>query len=91
MIDGETLDFNVSVSNGNIKCPTGKSIFAVNLPFKLFCATVTNADTGSLKFPHTLFETYLDHMPAKFEPNRMVGNVESFSFLTKTRVFKNHF
>ena len=32
---------------GNIKCPIGKSIFLVNLPLKLFCATVANADAGS--------------------------------------------
>ena len=50
---GETLDSHVSVSNGNIKCPIGKSIFAVNLPLKLFRATVTNADIRSLKSLHT--------------------------------------
>ena len=39
---------NVSISNGNIKYPRGKSIFAVNLPLQLFPATVANADIGSL-------------------------------------------
>ena len=47
---GETLDFNVSISNGNIKYQIGKSIFGVNL--KLFPATVANADIRSLKFFH---------------------------------------
>ena len=47
---------NVSISNGNIKYPIGKSIFAVNLPLKLFPATVANADIGSLKSLHTLFD-----------------------------------
>ena len=42
-----------SIDNGNIKCPIGKSIFAVNLPIRLFRATVANADTGSLKSLHT--------------------------------------
>ena len=46
---------NVSVSNGNTKCPIGKSIFAVNLTLKLFRATVANSDTGSLKSLHALF------------------------------------
>ena len=52
----KTLD--ISVSNGklvtrygNIKCPIGgktnKDNFAVNLPLKLFRATITNADTAS--------------------------------------------
>ena len=44
---------NVSISNGNIKCPIGKSIFTVNLPLKLFRGTVANADIGSLKSLHT--------------------------------------
>ena len=43
----------VNMSNGNIKCPIVKSIFAVNLPLKLFRATVAPADIGSLKSLHT--------------------------------------
>ena len=62
----------VGVSNGIIKCPIGKSFFTVNLPSKFFRATVENADSGSFKFLHTLFGTYLDHMLAKFEQNPMV-------------------
>ena len=31
---------NVSISNGNIKCPIGKLSFAANLPLKLFRATI---------------------------------------------------
>ena len=52
--------------------PFGKSIFAENLPLQTFRATVANVDTESLKSRHTLFDTYLDHMMAKFEPNRFV-------------------
>ena len=37
----------------NIKYPIGKSIFAVNLPVKLFPTTVAYADIGSLKSLHT--------------------------------------
>ena len=82
---------NVSISHGNIKHPIGKSIFAVNLPFKLFPATVANADIGSLKSLHTLFDKYLDHMLAKFEQNYMVQPTRNFELFDKKRVFKNHF
>ena len=74
---------NVSVSNGNLICPIGKSIFAVNMPLKLFRANVTNANTESLKSLHTFFDTYLDYMLAKFEPNRIVRNIQNLSFWTK--------
>ena len=49
---------NVSISNGNIKCPIGKAIFAVNLPLKLSPATVAHTDNGSLKSLHTLFYVF---------------------------------
>ena len=47
---------NASISNGNIKYLSGKSVFAVNFPLKLFRATVANADIGSLNLKplHTL-------------------------------------
>ena len=85
------LTFNVSMSNGNIKCPIEKSIFALNLPLNLFRATVTNADTWSFKSFHTLFDTNLDHTLAKFEPNHMIGNVKISSFLTKNEGFLKPF
>ena len=69
---------NVSISNDNINCPIGKSTFAVNFPLNIFRATGVNADNGSLKSLHTLFDTCLDHMLAKFEPNHMVQNVQNF-------------
>ena len=62
---------DVNVNNGNIKCPVGNSIFAENLPLKLFRATVANADSESLKSLRTLFDKYLDQILAKFEPNRL--------------------
>ena len=68
----EILD---NISNGNIKGPVGKSIFAENLPLQLFRATIANADTENLKSLHTLFDTYLDHMLAKFKLNCIVRNV----------------
>ena len=54
--------------------PDRKISFAVNLPFKLFRATVANADTGSLKS----FHMYLDYILVKFEANLMVHNVQNF-------------
>ena len=54
--------FNVSISNGNIKCPIGKSIFAVNLPLNLFRATVANTVIGSLRSLHKFLTKYLYHM-----------------------------
>ena len=60
------LTSNVSISDGNIKYLIGKSIFAVNLPLKLFRATVANADIGSVKSLHTFLKKYLYPMLVKF-------------------------
>ena len=43
-----------------------------------FYVTVADADIGSLKSLHTLFDKYLDHMLVKFEQNRMVQTVQNF-------------
>ena len=59
----DRLKFPMSASA--MKYPIGKSIFAVNLPLKLFRATVANADIGSLKdyryhdFPNPEFSYFL--------------------------------
>ena len=71
---------NVSVVNGNLNYLIRKSIFAVNFPLKLFPATVANANTESLKSLYTLFDSYLDYMLAKFEPNRIFRNVQKMNF-----------
>ena len=47
---------------------------------------VANADTGSLKSVHSLFDTYLDHMLAKFESNSIVRNVSNFELFDKKKV-----
>ena len=44
---------------------------AVNFPLKLSRATVANADPGSLKSLHTLFDTYSDNILGNFESNRL--------------------
>ena len=64
-----------------------KSIFTVNLSLKLYSATIANADIESLKFVHTSFDTYSDHMLAKYEANRMAQSVQNFEFFVKKRRF----
>ena len=75
--------FNVSISNGNIKHPSEKSIFAVNLPLKRLPATVANTDIGSLKSLHTLFDKYLDHMLGNFEQSCMVQIIRNLELFDK--------
>ena len=41
---------------------------------------ITDADFGSLKSLHTLFDKYLDHMLVKFEHNRIIRNEKILSF-----------
>ena len=82
---------DVIVSNGNLKGPVGKSVFAENLPLQLFHATVANAETERLKSLNTLFDTYLGHMLAKFEPNRNVRNVPNFELFDENSIFLKPF
>ena len=84
---GETLDFQpVSLRNGNIKYPIGKSFFAVNLPF--FSATITNSDIRKSKvYMHTLFDKHFDHMLIKLNKIAKFKLHEILSFLTKKMVF----
>ena len=42
---------DVSIDNGNIKCPIRTSFFAVNLTLKLFHVTLADADIGSQMIP----------------------------------------
>ena len=70
-----------------MKCPIGISIFTLNLPLKLLRATVANANTGRYKSLHTFFDTYLNHMLAKFEQNRIVRSVQNFELSNKKTEF----
>ena len=46
---------------------------------RVFYVTIAEADIGSLKSLHTLFDKYLDHMLVKFErKNRMVRTIQNF-------------
>ena len=86
---GETLDSQCQHQNSNIKCPIGKSIFAVNLPLKFFRATIANSDIGSLKSLHTFRKKCLYHMLVTFEQNRMVQTTRNFELFDKKRKTKN--
>ena len=41
----------------------------------------------SLKSLYTFFDTYLDHLLAKFEPNRTVQNVKNFELFDEKSEF----
>ena len=79
---------NVSISNGNIICPIGKSIFAVNLTLKLFRVTIANADIESRKSFHTFLTKCLYHVLVKFEQIRIVPTTRNFEpFDKKNQAF----
>ena len=66
-------------------------MFAVNLPLKLFPASITNADIGSLKSLRTLFDKHLDHMLMKFEQNCIVKTTGNFELYDIELDFKANF
>ena len=51
--------------------------------------TIADADTGSLKSLHTLFDKYLDHMQVKFEQNLMVQTTQNFKLFNKKKIVNN--
>ena len=68
-----------------------KIIFTANLRLKHFGTIVANADTASLKFLHTLFDTYLNQMLANLKQTVWSKMFEILSFLTNNWIFKNQF
>ena len=75
---------DVSISNGSreeywpqIYC---KNWFSDRVSY----ITIADADIGSLKSLHILFDKYLDHMLVKFEQNCMVGTVHNFELFGKS-------
>ena len=61
-----------------------RQIYCKNwFPNRVFYVTIADADIGSLKFLHTLFDTYLAHMLVKFEQNRRVQMIQSFELFDK--------
>ena len=47
---------------------------------------ISDADIGSLKSLHTLFDKYLDHMLVKFEQNRRVQTQQNVELFDKKRL-----
>ena len=66
------------ISNGNINARSENQFFAVNLRLKLFRATVTNTDIGSLKSLHKFITKCLYHLLVEFEQNHMVQTTQNF-------------
>ena len=71
--------------SASVLMPDRKINFAVNFPLKLLHATVANAGTRSLKSLHTLFDTYLGHMPVEIWTNRMDLKVQNFEPFEKKK------
>ena len=85
---GETSDFRCQHQQWLHKMPDRKINFCINLPLKLFRATVANADLGILKSLQTILKTCLYHVLVKFEQNRTVQTTRNFElFVKKTGFF----
>ena len=80
---GETLDFEVSISNGSKESSTANLLRKIGFPIGYFFVTIADADIGNLKFLHTLFDKYLDHMLVKFEQNHRWKLHKILRFSTK--------
>ena len=82
---GDTLDFQCQYQQWYyiIKYPIETSIFGVNLPLKVFPATVANADIRSLKSLHKFLGECFYPMQVKFEQNRMVQTTPNFELFDK--------
>ena len=64
----------------------GKSFngkFTAKIDFPIGYFTFSDADIGSLKSLHTLFDKYLDHMLVEFEQNRMARTIQNFELFDK--------
>ena len=53
---------------------------------RAFHVTIADADIGSLKSLHTLFDKYLDHMLVKYEQNRTVQAIQNFVLFDKKMI-----
>ena len=63
-----------------------KIIFTVNLNSSVLPLQMLTGVTGTLKFLHTSFDTYLDYTLAKFEPNNG-PKYKTFEFFDKKNGF----
>ena len=61
------------------------------MPLQLFHATIANGNTRILMSLRTIFDMYMNHILAKFEPIRMVQNVQNFQLVDKNPSFLKPF
>ena len=65
------------------KSYNGKFTAKNDFPIGHFYVAIADADIGSLKSLHTLFDTYLDQMLVKFEQNRILRTIQNFGLFDK--------
>ena len=61
----------------------GKLMAKIDFPIGHFMLPLLDADIGSLKSLHTLFDTYVDQMLVEFEQNRMVRTIQNVVLFDK--------
>ena len=74
---------NVSISKSSTEEFKWQIYSKIWFSGRAFYVTIADADIGSLKSLHILFDKYLDYMLVKFEQNRMVGIIQNFVFFDK--------
>ena len=57
--------------------------FTAKFSDRAFYVPIANADIGSLKSLHTLFDRYLDHVLVKFEQNRIFWTIQNLVLFDK--------
>ena len=82
---GETLDFQCQHNWATVagKSFNGKFTAKIDFPIRYFYVTIANADIGSQKSLHTLFDKYLDPLLVKFEQSCMVQTIQNFELFDK--------
>ena len=84
---GETLNFQCPHQQWYYKIPDRKINFCSKFAVKTLPVTVANADIGSLKSLHTLFDKFLDHMLVNLDQIVWAKLHEVVSFWGKKNIF----
>ena len=74
---------NVSISNGSREEFWQQSYCKNWFSDRVFYIIIADANIGSLKTLHTLFNEYLDYMLVKFEQYRVVRTIHNFELFDK--------
>ena len=61
----------------------GKFTSKIDFFDRVFYVTIADADIGSLKSLHTLFDKHLDHMLVQFEQNCMIWTIQNVELFDK--------